>query len=109
MRRTAPTRRADRIWRRTACTSVRRDYPIDTLPNEAARIVARALMHYGMFHADGGNVALAQSDRHSVHTWEEVGLEPRDLDELQPSDFEVIDHGPTHPVTYECECTPLAD
>lgn len=89
---------------------LRRDYPLDTLPNEAARVVARALQHYGMYHADGGNVALtARSDRHTEHTWAEVGLEARDLDALQPSDFEVIDHGATVPVTFDCTRTPLTD
>ena len=86
------------------------DYPLESLPNEAARVVARALQRYGMYHADGGSVALtAQSDRHTTHTWAETGLEPRDLEDIQVTDFEVIDHGPTFPVTYDCTRTPLTD
>lgn len=89
---------------------LRRDFPLDSLPNEAARVVARALQRYGMYHADGGNIALtAQSDRHTAHTWDEVGLGPRDLAMLDVEDFEVIDHGADIPVTYDCTRTPLTD
>ena len=38
-----------------------------SLPTEGARVVARAMQKYGMYHADGGNIALtAQSDRHTT-------------------------------------------
>ncbi|MBN1769974.1 MAG: hypothetical protein JXB32_01835, partial [Deltaproteobacteria bacterium] len=81
---------------------LRRDYPLDTLPNEAARVVARALQRYGMFHADGGNIALtAQSDRFTTAKWDDL-LEPRDLAALDVEDFEVIDHGAPVYVTYDC-------
>ena len=40
-------------------------------------------------------------------SWAEVGLETHDLDVLKATDFEVIDHGPTIPVTYECQRTPV--
>jgi serine/threonine-protein kinase len=87
---------------------LRADYPLASLPNEASRVVARALQRHGMFHADGGNIALtAQSDRHTAHTWTEVGLGPRDLAALRVEDFEVIDHGPDIPVTFDCTRTPL--
>ena len=50
---------------------LRADYPIDTLPSEGARVVARAMQKYGMYHADGGNIALtAQSDRHTTAKWD---------------------------------------
>jgi hypothetical protein len=43
---------------------LRADFPLERLPNDGARVVARALQRYGMYHADGGNIALtAQSDR----------------------------------------------
>lgn len=81
---------------------LRRDYPLETLPNDAARVVARALQHYGMFHADGGNIALtAQSDRFTTAKWDGL-LGPRDLAALDVEDFEVIDHGPPVYVTYDC-------
>jgi len=84
---------------------LRADYPLQDLPNDAARVVARALQRYGMYHADGGEIALtAQSDRHSATTWEAVGLEPRDLSELRVEDFEVIHHSAPMSVG-EFDCT----
>ena len=81
---------------------LRADYPVDQLPSEGARVVARALQRYGMYHADGGNIALtAQSDRHTTATWDGL-LGPRDLAALDVEDFEVIDHGPPIPLTYDC-------
>jgi serine/threonine-protein kinase len=72
---------------------LRADYPIDSLPSEGAKVVARAMQKYGMYHADGGNIALtAQSDRHTTHKWAGL-LGAQDLSGLQVSDFEVIDHG----------------
>jgi serine/threonine-protein kinase len=81
---------------------LRADYPIDSLPSEGAKVVARALQTYGMYHADGGNIALtAQSDRHTTAKWDGL-LEPRDLQALDVEDFEVIDHGAMIPLTYDC-------
>jgi hypothetical protein len=81
---------------------LRADFPLASLPNEGARVVARALQRYGMYHADGGNIALtAQSDRHTQHKWSGL-LGPRDLRALRVEDFEVIDHGPAIELTYDC-------
>jgi hypothetical protein len=81
---------------------LRRDYDVASLPSEGARVVARALQHYGMFHADGGNIALtAQSDRHSTAHWDGL-LDAHDLSDLTVEDFEVIDHGGSMPVTFDC-------
>lgn len=81
---------------------LRADYPIASLPTEGARTVARALQRYGMYHADGGQVALtAQSDRHTTAKWAGL-LGPQDLVGLKVSDFEVVDHGAMIPLTYEC-------
>ncbi len=86
---------------------LRADYPLEDLPNDAARVVARALQRYGMYHADGGNIALtAQSDRFTQAKWSQVGLGPRDLAALKVEDFEVIDHGSPIPVTFDCVRTP---
>ena len=82
---------------------LRRDFPLASLPNEGARTVARALQRYGMYHADGGNIALtAQSDRHSIRKWQGL-LAPRDLSMIKIEDFELIDHGPYIPLTYDCQ------
>ncbi|HVV86189.1 MAG TPA: hypothetical protein VHE35_24205 [Kofleriaceae bacterium] len=81
---------------------LRGDYPIDSLPSEGAKVVARALQRYGMYHADGGNIALtAQSDRHTAAKWDGL-LDSHDLAALRVEDFEVIDHGPMVPLTYDC-------
>jgi hypothetical protein len=81
---------------------LRRDYPLESLPSEGARVVARALQRYGMYHADGGQIALtAQSDRHTTAKWDDL-LEPRDLSLLKVEDFEVIDHGAAIDLTFEC-------
>ncbi len=86
---------------------LRADYPLETLPNEAARTVARALQRYGMYHADGGNIALtAASDRRTTAKWADL-LEPRDLSDLAVEDFEVIDHGAPIDLTFDCTRDPL--
>jgi hypothetical protein len=85
------------------------DYPVETL-KPAAQVVARALQKYGMYMSDGGSIALtAQADVVSCATWAEVDLGPHDLNTLKATDFEVIDHGPTIDVTYECQRTPVTE
>ncbi|HSN29621.1 MAG TPA: hypothetical protein VLT45_25215 [Kofleriaceae bacterium] len=81
---------------------LRADYPIASLPSEGARVVARAMQKYGMYHADGGNIALtAQSDRHTTAKWAGL-LDSHDLSALKVTDFEVIDHGAMIPLTGDC-------
>lgn len=81
---------------------LRADYPLASLPNEAARVVARAMQKYGMYHADGGNIALtAQSDKYTTAKWDTL-LGPRDLGALKVEDFDVIDHGSMIPLTFDC-------
>ena len=78
-------------------------YPIDTLPTEGAKVVARALQKYGMVHSDGGQVALtAASDRYTTATWDGL-LAARDLEDLRVEDFDVIDHGDPIAYPYFCE------
>jgi serine/threonine-protein kinase len=81
---------------------LRADYPVDSLPTEGAKVVARALQKYGMYHADGGQIALtAQSDRHTTAKWSGL-LGPTDLSALKVEDFEVIDHGGMITLTGDC-------
>lgn len=81
---------------------LRADYPIDSLPSEGAKVVARAMQKYGMYHADGGNIALtAQSDRYTTAKWDGL-LDARDLADLAVEDFEVIDHGAMIELTLDC-------
>jgi serine/threonine-protein kinase len=81
---------------------LRADYPVSNL-KPGAQVVARAMQKYGMYHADGGNIALtAQSDRHTTAKWSGL-LAPRDLAALKVTDFEVIDHGAPITLTFDCE------
>jgi serine/threonine-protein kinase len=80
---------------------LRADYPIASL-KPGAQVVARAMQKYGMYHADGGNIALtAQSDRHTTAKWSGL-LGSGDLAALQVTDFEVIDHGAPIALTGDC-------
>jgi serine/threonine-protein kinase len=80
---------------------LRADYPIASL-RPGAQVVARAMQKYGMYHADGGNIALtAQSDRHTTAKWSGL-LGPTDLAALKVTDFEVIDHGAPITLTDDC-------
>lgn len=81
---------------------LRADYPLDSLPNDGARAIARAMQTYGMFLADGGNVALtARSDRFTEHKWADL-LDSHALEDIQPRDFEVLEMGEEFPLTYDC-------
>ncbi len=82
---------------------LRADFPLDTLPSEGARVIARALQKYGMFLADGGNIALTgASDRFLSHSWEEVGVDSYALEAIQPEDMEVVAMG--EPITWSGDC-----
>jgi serine/threonine-protein kinase len=81
-------------------------FDLGALPSEGARVVARALQRYGMFLADGGNIALtAQADTYTTAKWEGL-LGPRDLVALKVSDFEMVDGGARVPLTLDCVRTP---
>jgi serine/threonine-protein kinase len=72
------------------------------LPSDGARVVARALQRYGMFLADGGNIALtAQADTATTAKWDGL-LGPRDLGKIAVTDFEMVDGGPHVPLTLNC-------
>jgi serine/threonine-protein kinase len=73
---------------------LRDDYPLDSLPSDGARVVARAMQTHGMFLADGGQITLtAQSDRFTTAKWAGL-LDSYDLSSIRPNDFQVIDWGP---------------
>lgn len=81
---------------------LRANYPVDSLPSKGARVIARAMQKYGMYHADGGNIALtAQSDRNTTAKWAGL-LGPNDLSALKVEDFEVIQH--SSPITLTMNC-----
>jgi serine/threonine-protein kinase len=81
---------------------LRADYPVDSLPSEGARVVARALQKFGMYHADGGEYALtAASDKFSTAKWAGL-LGAEDLTALAVEDFEVVDHGEPFTLSNDC-------
>ncbi|HKV09607.1 MAG TPA: hypothetical protein VJ725_15800 [Thermoanaerobaculia bacterium] len=81
---------------------LRADYPLQNLPNEGARVVARAMQKYGILLADGGNIALtAQSDRFTTAKWDGL-LGPHDLAILKITDFQMVDGGTRFDWTGDC-------
>lgn len=84
------------------------DFDMDRLPSDSARVVAKALQEYGMFLADGGNVALTgRSDRFTGHTWEEVGFDSHSLTAIEPEDFELLELGTPIDLSFDCNRTPI--
>ncbi|ORZ32470.1 hypothetical protein BCR44DRAFT_33747 [Catenaria anguillulae PL171] len=70
---------------------LKKSFDMRKLPNEAARVVARALQEYGMILADGGKIALtAASDKYGKVKYADVGFGPRSLAAIKPEDFEVV-------------------
>ena len=61
------------------------------------------MQRYGILLADGGTIALtAQGDRFTTATWAGVGLDPRDLDALAVTDFEMVAGGAR--ITWDTNC-----
>jgi serine/threonine-protein kinase len=82
---------------------LRANYPLANLPSDGARVVARAMQKYGLFLADGGNIALtAADDRFTQHKWTNVGVDSQSLAGIQVSDMEVVDLGTPLKIT---DCT----
>ncbi len=83
---------------------LRGDYNLAGLPNDAARVVARTLQHYGMYLADGGNIYIsATTDAADVLNNSAVGA-------LRPRDFEMVGGGrriARH--DYSCMHVPITD
>ncbi len=81
---------------------LRANYPLASLPNPGARVVARAMQKYGMLLADGGTIALtAQSDQFTTAKWQGL-LGPHDLAALQVGDFVMVDGGERYTYTGDC-------
>ena len=69
----------------------------------AAQVVARAMQKYGMFLADGGNIALtAQNDADTKAKYADMDFGPRDLADLKVTDFEIVDLGAPIRLTDDC-------
>lgn len=68
-----------------------------------AQVVARAMQKYGIYLADGGNIALtAQSDTDTQIKYADLGFGPHDMEALKVTDFEVLDLGKLIPATNDC-------
>lgn len=82
---------------------LRADFPLDSLPSEGARVVAKALQQYGMFLADGGNIALtAETDAFSSVKWADVGVDSSSLASILVTDMEVVEMGA--PIEWSGDC-----
>ena len=83
---------------------LRKDFPLDSLPSDGARVIAKALQTYGMLLADGGSIALtAASDRFTEHKWADVGVDSFALTAIKPTDMEVADMGDLIEYTGDCK------
>jgi serine/threonine-protein kinase len=81
---------------------LRADYPLASLPNDAARVVARAMQKYGILLADGGTIALtAQNDTFTTTKWSGL-LGPHDLAALHVSDFQMVAGGDRYDIAVDC-------
>jgi serine/threonine-protein kinase len=79
--------------------------------NPAAQVLLRTMKRYGIVLADGGNIALTgESDRYTTAKWDDLGFDTRVFVTGSPApqvtDFEVVETGPRHDVTYDCVRTP---
>jgi serine/threonine-protein kinase len=80
---------------------LRANYDLASLPNDAARTVARGLQTYGMFLADGGNIYI------SATTSASDAISSSAVGALQPKDFEMIEAGDRIPWNGNCKRTPF--
>lgn len=82
---------------------LRADFPMESLPTEGARVIARALQRHGMLLADGGHVPLTfADDAFTEHKWDEVGVDPDSVDKIRVQDMEVVDLGEPIEATGDC-------
>jgi serine/threonine-protein kinase len=83
---------------------LRNDYDLTTLPNDAARTVAKALQTYGMFLTDGGNIYI------SATTDASDAIGGSDLGAFRPNDFQIVDGGQRiNWSDYNCDRVPVSD
>jgi hypothetical protein len=83
---------------------LRRDYDLASLPNDAARVIARTLQHYGMYLADGGNIYIsATTDASDAIGGSAMGA-------LRPGDFDMVGGGRRiGQDDYSCDRVPITD
>jgi hypothetical protein len=83
---------------------LRGDYDLASLPNDAARVVARTLQRYGMYLVDAGNSYISA-------TTETSGMIANSaVAALRPRDFEMVGGGlRIGPRDYQCTRTPITN
>ncbi len=77
----------------------------------AARVLLRTMQRYGIVLSDGGSIALTgESDRYTTAKWAGLGITPQVFVTGNPAprvaDFEVVETGARHALTYDCARTP---
>lgn len=85
---------------------LRSDFDTDRVSDPDAQVLVRTLQTYGMFLADGGNVALmGESDARSTAKWADLFEDySHALVGIEPADFELLElDAPAIPLTFECE------
>lgn len=83
---------------------LRGDFDLNSLPSDAARVVARTLQHYGMYLVDAGNSYISATTSASSMMPNSV------LTSLKPRDFEMVGGGQRiGPRDYECTRTPVTN
>jgi hypothetical protein len=83
---------------------LRKDYPLQNLPSDGARTIAKALQTYGMFLSDGGNIAMTgASDKYSSVKWSSLNVNNLSLTSIKVTDMEVVDMGA--PIQWSGDCT----
>jgi serine/threonine-protein kinase len=83
------------------------DFDMSRLPNDATKTLARALQTYGMFLADGGNIALTgQSDQESSHKYADLDFDSHSMYGIEPQDFEMMPLGTEKALTFDCVRNP---
>jgi len=94
---------------------LRADFPL-TGYNPAARVVLNTFKRFGIVLSDGGNITLtAESDLYTDTKWAELDIDSRVFDltpgaqDVDITDFEVIDTGPRIAETWECVRSVLPD
>ena len=81
-------------------------YDVSRLMPEA-QVVARAMQKYGMFLADGGDIALtAQNDADTKAKYADLDFDSHSLYGLKVTDFEVVEMGTPIHLTYNCVRNP---
>jgi hypothetical protein len=83
---------------------LRKDFDLSTLPNDQARIVARALQRYGMFLTDGGNLFV------SATTDAADAIPTSSIRSIKATDFEMVDGGQRiNWSSYQCKRTVITN